>query len=108
MNGNTPIDYQTRAIITGLIIVCATVLTIMKLMTPERWEYIVLTAGVVYMGVKFAKDYLNGTKANGNGKIPKNDFPPIIATAIRETAATTAEKISERKSGGNQNGNAPQ
>jgi len=100
MNGNGTIDYQTRAIITGLIIVCATALTIMKLMSPDRWEYIALTAGVVYMGVKFAKDYMDGTKTNGNGKIPKNDFSSIVATAIRETAAMTAEKIDEKKNGG--------
>ena len=94
MNGNGS-DYQTRAIITGLIIVCATVLVIYKLLDPGRWEYIVLTAGAVYMGVKFAKDYLESTTANGK-VMPKNDFGSIVATAIRETAAATAERIEKK------------
>jgi hypothetical protein len=82
MNGQN--DYQTRAIITGVIILCATALTIMRIMTPERWEYIALTAGVVYMGVKFAKDYLDSATKNGNGKITKADLGTFTANIIRE------------------------
>jgi len=97
MNGNSSqADYQTRAIITGVIIVCATVLTIMRIMTPERWEYIALTAGVVYMGVKFAKDYLDVAKA-GNGKVTKADLGTFAANIIRGMKENGGQTNGENK-----------
>lgn len=68
MNGET--DKSTRAIIAGLVIICATALLFYTRIEPEQWERVVLFAGGGYFIVKQLKDSLQ--RKNGNGAVSEN------------------------------------
>jgi hypothetical protein len=96
MNGNTQADYQTRAIITGLVVVCATALLILGKLDSLQWIGIVSGFGGVYAAMKYSTDQ----KANGTSKVDSNS---LIASIVRDLPAMTADIVVKTLKNGGQN-----
>jgi hypothetical protein len=86
MNGNTQADYQTRAIITGLTILCLTALLILGKISSAEYLATVALFGAGYGYMKHSETQ----KANGG---MKTDYNSMLATGIRESAAMASDTV---------------